>query len=191
MQKSRLLGGFASFLTATVLCSNAHSAMLDIVSGQLKGASGVVVSGEVWNVEFVDGTFGSIFGATSGIDATSYAHALELSEALKTQVFDQSGRYDIYPNLTFGIFSNTAQILTPFALVGTEVRNASLRNVAADFYDLTGLLYIQAARDTSQDASYVYADWEKVVVIPIPAAVWLFGSGLLGLVGMARRKKVA
>lgn len=26
--------------------------------------------------------------------------------------------------------------------------------------------------------------------VPIPAAVWLFGSGLLGLVGIARRKKV-
>jgi hypothetical protein len=28
-------------------------------------------------------------------------------------------------------------------------------------------------------------------VVPIPAAVWLFGSGLLGLVGVARRKKSA
>jgi hypothetical protein len=27
------------------------------------------------------------------------------------------------------------------------------------------------------------------VTIPVPAAVWLFGSGLLGLVGVARRKK--
>ena len=27
--------------------------------------------------------------------------------------------------------------------------------------------------------------------VPIPAAVWLFGSGLLGLVGIARRKKAA
>jgi len=26
-------------------------------------------------------------------------------------------------------------------------------------------------------------------VVPVPAAVWLFGSGLLGLVGVARRKK--
>ena len=25
--------------------------------------------------------------------------------------------------------------------------------------------------------------------VPIPSAVWLFGSGLLGLIGMARRKK--
>lgn len=28
-----------------------------------------------------------------------------------------------------------------------------------------------------------------VTAIPVPAAVWLFGSGLLGLVGMARRKQ--
>jgi len=28
-------------------------------------------------------------------------------------------------------------------------------------------------------------------VVPVPAAVWLFGSGLLGLVGIARRKKAA
>ena len=26
-------------------------------------------------------------------------------------------------------------------------------------------------------------------VVPVPAAVWLFGSGLLGLVGVARRKR--
>ena len=26
--------------------------------------------------------------------------------------------------------------------------------------------------------------------VPLPAAAWLFGSGLIGLVGIARRKKV-
>ncbi|MGB5398541.1 MAG: VPLPA-CTERM sorting domain-containing protein [Gammaproteobacteria bacterium] len=26
--------------------------------------------------------------------------------------------------------------------------------------------------------------------MPVPAAVWLFGSGLIGLIGIARRKKV-
>jgi hypothetical protein len=34
-------------------------------------------------------------------------------------------------------------------------------------------------------------DGTPKAVIPIPAAVWLFGSGLLGLVGIARRKKSA
>lgn len=30
-----------------------------------------------------------------------------------------------------------------------------------------------------------------VSTVPVPAAVWLFGSGLLGLIGMARRKRSA
>jgi hypothetical protein len=30
-----------------------------------------------------------------------------------------------------------------------------------------------------------------VAAVPVPAAVWLFGSGLLGLIGVARRKKAA
>jgi len=28
-----------------------------------------------------------------------------------------------------------------------------------------------------------------VSAVPVPAAFWLFGSGLIGLVGFARRKK--
>ena len=28
-------------------------------------------------------------------------------------------------------------------------------------------------------------------IVPVPAAIWFFGSGLLGLVGIARRKKTA
>ena len=37
----------------------------------------------------------------------------------------------------------------------------------------------------------IFADFTPADVspIPVPAAFWLFGSGLLGLVGMARRKK--
>ena len=38
----------------------------------------------------------------------------------------------------------------------------------------------------------IYPGLDAVVLnaVPIPAAAWLFGSGLLGLVGMARRKKI-
>ncbi len=36
------------------------------------------------------------------------------------------------------------------------------------------------------DGSIIEVD---VQVVPVPAAVWLFGSGLIGLIGIARRKK--
>ena len=35
------------------------------------------------------------------------------------------------------------------------------------------------------------ANFDFTTPVPVPAAVWLFGSGLLGLVGVARRRKVA
>ena len=37
-------------------------------------------------------------------------------------------------------------------------------------------------------ANVIEVDVQIVPPIPVPAAVWLFGSGLLGLVGVARRK---
>ena len=40
-------------------------------------------------------------------------------------------------------------------------------------------------------ANVIEVDVQIVPAIPVPAAVWLFGSGLLGLVVIARRKKAA
>lgn len=52
-------------------------------------------------------------------------------------------------------------------------------NLGVGFTDATDKLY------TSYDSAFYYSP------VPVPAAVWLFGSGLLGLVGIARRKKAA
>jgi hypothetical protein len=40
------------------------------------------------------------------------------------------------------------------------------------------------------DSGGLDAAWELISysVVPVPAAVWLFGSGLIGLIGVARRK---
>ena len=39
-----------------------------------------------------------------------------------------------------------------------------------------------------QGTTNYMGDW-TVAAVPVPAAVWLFGSGLLGLVSLARKKK--
>ncbi len=43
------------------------------------------------------------------------------------------------------------------------------------------------ANDGSIDGGFELTNY--VSAVPVPAAVWLFGSGLVGLIGIARRKK--
>jgi len=70
-----------------------------------------------------------------------------------------------------------------------------------------GIFQGNYAASVSPDGNTITGDWDSGVIpgsgvpgdfmavrtstIPIPAAVWLFGSGLLGLVGIARHKKSA
>jgi hypothetical protein len=50
--------------------------------------------------------------------------------------------------------------------------------------------------DNFNESESMFGEWTDLnltvvpTVVPVPAAVWLFGSGLLGLVGLARRGKV-
>jgi hypothetical protein len=68
------------------------------------------------------------------------------------------------------------------------------------FFGLTeGTLFNEtfAGLDYTFDITYLGGTGNDIVlnvissspVIPIPPAVWLFGSGLIGLIGVARRKK--
>jgi len=41
---------------------------------------------------------------------------------------------------------------------------------------------------TTTSTNIVVAKLGQITVVPVPAALWLFGSGLLGLAGIARRK---
>lgn len=51
-------------------------------------------------------------------------------------------------------------------------------------YENTAATYVLSANPTGSS----YSISINATVVPVPAAVWLFGSGLLGLVGVARRK---
>ena len=57
-------------------------------------------------------------------------------------------------------------------------------------FDTPGRAYAPVIPDVVPDYTFPGSNFGQMV-IPIPPALWLFGSGLLGLVGMARRKKAA
>jgi len=96
---------------------------------------------------------------------------------------------------------NTTEIIDLIGLVGTTNTNTSTfygtNGYVSDSVDMATQLYVQDG--TSRDYSFVghptspvMGGWlYRTAEVPIPAAVWLFGTGLLGLIGVARRKKVA
>jgi hypothetical protein len=91
--------------------------------------------------------------------------------------------------MAFGSFAG----LTGPGIVGTLTFQAIATgditlSMAETDNPLGGGSFTSATTFLPQVVSFGTAD---VAVVPVPAAVWLFGSGLLGLVGVARKHKAA
>lgn len=90
-------------------------------------------------------------------------------------------------------FSGRCIVMTPFQ-IGNNSTLAEI--VAADNYASTNtnvdqLVFTVRQPDAASQALDTSAVWTVSAEVPIPAAAWLFGSGLIGLLGIARRKKAA
>jgi hypothetical protein len=77
-------------------------------------------------------------------------------------------------------------------LVDTFTATTNLTS-AANYFGFTNITFdqilINPATDNAQNGhALLFDNLQYVTAVPVPAAVWLFGSGLLGLAGIARRK---
>ncbi len=99
---------------------------------------------------------------------------------------DPQGAFNQYPNQ--GVYSVTGPggLLIFETIDGdlfqTDTYSPELKDVGNYLVELTG------------DFVYPQTNWSvdfTVSQVPLPAAAWLFGAGLLGLIGIARRKKAA
>ncbi|MBK1718733.1 hypothetical protein CKO27_13970 [Thiocystis violacea] len=80
--------------------------------------------------------------------------------------------------------------------IGTNLGSLTAYDNGTTFPSLTGasnLWYISAANDTcrsnrTRDCDYVKVKSVTVSSVPLPAAVWLFGSALIGLVGVGYKR---
>ena len=173
-------------LAATMVISgSAHAALID---GSLSMSGGFAPVDSLNNP--------TTLGAATGIDFTGIAHVEQaegdyagaLGDAVTMTDFQFSPNLDPNPvnvwsvdGFTFAmdqlstVFQNTNFLLLSGA--GT---------VSGNGFDATeGTWWLSA--QTAQNITFSWSA-TSATVVPVPAAAWLFGSGLLGLVGIARKK---
>ena len=165
---------------------NVNSATLQVEGGHLVGATDVDVDGNLYDVQFVADSCNSLFNECSDFTFTTSAAADLASLALFNQVL--VGVYDSSPGLTAGLGAlDVVQVWTPHTLTGSTVTASSATNWDNEAWDNVGSAAVHREDDIAPWGGVVYAVWAPSTVVPIPAAVWLFGSGL-GLLGWMRRK---
>ena len=132
----------------------AQAATLNVVAGQLMGASGVDVGGTFYDVQFLDGTCIDLFNGcddTSDFTFQTVASATLAGQALLDQVLVNSvafGQFDDIPSLTNGCESTGSCLsLVPWAVTpaGPPVEGVVPLSVVAIF-----------ARNYSPSASQLY-----------------------------------
>jgi hypothetical protein len=78
-------------------------------------------------------------------------------------------------------------LATTYASVGANASVTGTNNGCGGVFSATS--YVSLGANASVGGEGCVGAINTPSAVPLPAAVWLFGSGLLGLAGIARRKK--
>jgi hypothetical protein len=188
MKKSRLkyVGAAVVLTAALTFGANSQAATVwdESANGDLDGTQTIAL---VAGVNTVLGFHVETGGSHNNYDAWNFtlASGQSISE-IKITYDDPQGAFNQYPNQ--GVYSVTGpgSLLIFEAINGdlfrTDTYSPELNDVGNYLVELTG------------DFVYPQTNWSvdfTVSQVPLPAAAWLFGSGLLGMIGIARRKKAA
>jgi hypothetical protein len=196
---------FVSLALLGLSVSQANAASYNVVGGELIGAFDVSVGGNLYDVTFQGGTCIALFnGCDDSSDFTfqTAATADLASQAILDQVYGAGDMYDNDPTLTRGItWPDSSFLLTVWSqdpgdsdyYLYDAAYNWAVESKDQNL-DCTGFNYcgLRRADDNSLSPNTTFAIWSpSVSAVPVPAAVWLFGTALIGFVGMSRRRKIA
>lgn len=166
-------------------------------NGQLTGINGIDLLGDTWNVNFIEDSAINIFGTGLVFDFFDANDALLAAIALRTAYNDPAFDtvYTTTPLRTFGINEQTGWILTPYdsnsttGFTHTQAFGNNTGTMNDGFINLSLLSNAIPIADTIAQEDFVYADWTLASAVPLPAAAYLMGTALLGLMGFSRKNK--
>lgn len=178
----------AVFVMSLYSTSNVLAATIVTDGTNLTGINGVDVAGTLYDVTLNDVWTGiSLYDDTFAQNATVALDDLfSDGGALDGSVYDSALNFGCEnPNdchwYTVTAASSSAIGTWLFTNYGTE-------HFGADTYRAYGDSITASLTDGSTNIAFLEWTESNVSAVPVPAAVWLFCSGLLGIVGMARRK---
>ena len=203
MKKSHLLGAVCASIFA-VISLPTHAALSYVLGG-------LAVYDDVADLSWT--TNANINGEMNWADANAWAASLEIGgvggwrlpttlqpDASCNSQFDPGGGFDIQG---YGTGCTGSEMGNLFNVEGVTAASPGLFDSVQYFYYWSSTEYAPYTgnawtfnfsfgyQDDQHKPSSPYA-WAvqsgNVGAVPIPPALWLFGSGLLGLIGIARRK---
>ena len=171
-----------------------------ILAASVLGLASTAASSAVWlpNVNDTTGDYQEMTFTSFGVNSAIYD--LLLFDAGTTAALEPSATSLTIGSLTgiFEVSANPAPYTLTFgtdtAALGTtaEFELALWDSSSSTFTFVTNYTAIVEGNWYSISFGGVTGQIQGVDLapIPVPTAVWLFGSGLIGLIGVARRKKV-
>ena len=188
--------GAASLLAALTLAPAAQAA---IVSGDVTGGGdfyGQVTSNTAWVQDNpFDGeevnfwTFSANAGDSISIFVESVTNEMpQLLDAGISLYFGEITEMELlYGGFNHaGDFADNLLVATTNTFFGTAGNNASLLDI---LLEQGGIYTIAVGGEAAYSMHDSYNYDMNVQVVPVPAAVWLLASGLLGLAGLRLRKR--
>lgn len=132
-----------------------------------------------------------LYGSTQGLTATATWSGLESGATYNYWVFASAlfvQTIEVTGNTVVSFTSPETQISNQ-AINDILGSNASLASFALQIQASdTGTIQIEMSGTSNPGASGFALE---LAPVPIPGAAWLFGSGLIGLIGIARKKEAA
>jgi len=169
-------------LGVMVLGMNAGIANAQLITGDMGMTGSFTTAGTAFTLGSATGTSGSgLLGTTVGFGTDGIINNGVFDYDSFTPVIGVLGiggwQFDMNTLLNETTADDTAAGIWKFSGAGLLV------DMGGEYED-TAATWILSANNVGSSYSLT------ITAVPVPAAAWLFGSGLLGLVGIARRKKV-